>query len=54
MLEKKMILEAVQAAKGNVSKAAEQLNMKRPTLQYKMKKYGISKDNLVVSFDFTE
>lgn len=54
LLEKKMILEAVQAAKGNVSKAAEQLNMKRPTLQYKMKKYGISKDNLVVSFDFTE
>ena len=51
-LEKQMILSALEEAKGNVSQAAVILNMKRPTLQYKMKRYGISKANLNVFYKF--
>lgn len=51
LLEKKLILEALEQSKGNVSQAAASLSMKRPTLQYKMKRYGISKDNLTVTYD---
>ena len=51
-LEKKLILDALERSKGNVSQAALFLDMKRPTLQYKMKRYGITKDSLHVTYKF--
>ncbi|KAA3610620.1 MAG: sigma-54-dependent Fis family transcriptional regulator [Calditrichaeota bacterium] len=37
--EKKLIFKALLETKGNISKAAEKLNIKRTTLRYKMEKY---------------
>jgi len=39
--EKKLILEALQAAAGNQSKAAARLGMGERHLRYKLKKYGM-------------
>ena len=41
-VEAKIIRDAIVAANGNISKAAENLKIKRQTLQYKLKKYHIS------------
>jgi arginine utilization regulatory protein len=41
-LEKELIREALINKKGNITKAAEELSIKRQTLQHKMKKYKIS------------
>ncbi|MFV0518027.1 MAG: sigma-54 interaction domain-containing protein [Aminipila sp.] len=49
-IEKKMIIEALEICKGNVSKVADFLGMKRQTLQYKMNKYGIIKDNITIHY----
>lgn len=43
-VEKKSILQALTQSKGNVTDAAKLLGIKRQTLQYKMKKHGITKD----------
>ncbi|MBR0598836.1 sigma-54 interaction domain-containing protein [Sinanaerobacter chloroacetimidivorans] len=40
-IEKAIIIEAVENSGGFVSKAAKQLGLKRQTLQYKLRKYGI-------------
>ncbi|AZR74337.1 hypothetical protein BBF96_13620 [Anoxybacter fermentans] len=40
-LERKLIKKALQTADGNISKAARILQIKRQTLQYKIKKYGL-------------
>ena len=42
MIEKKMILKAIDKAHGNKNKAAELLDINRKTLYRKMKKLGIS------------
>lgn len=42
-LEKKLIKAALNDNNHNISKAAQQLNLKRQTLQHKMKKYKIEK-----------
>ncbi len=39
-VEKKIILEMLEEADGNVTKTAEKLGMKRQTLQHKLKKYS--------------
>lgn len=39
--EKEIIINALRACGGNISRSAEKLNIKRQTLQYKMKKYGL-------------
>ena len=39
--ERREILEALRATRGNVNRAAEQLQMARGTLRYRMQKYGI-------------
>ena len=44
MLEKKMILEALERAQGNRSEAARQLGIGRPQLYAKMEEHGIGKD----------
>lgn len=41
-VEAKIIRDAIVAANGNISKAAENLKIKRQTLQHKLKKYHIS------------
>ena len=41
-LEEKIILEMMRKNKGNISKTAEGLQIKRQTLQHKLKKYNIS------------
>ena len=41
-VEAKIIRDAIVAANGNISKAAENLKIKRQTLQNKLKKYHIS------------
>ena len=43
--EKEIILNALKEAKGNRSKAADNLGVNRTTLYNKMKKYGISKQD---------
>ena len=40
-VEARIIREAVMAADGNISRAAESLKIKRQTLQHKLKKYHI-------------
>lgn len=40
-LEIKMIREALDVTKGNITQAAKQLDIKRQSLQYKIKKYGL-------------
>ncbi len=40
-VEKSIIKEALAASDGNISKAAELLEIKRQTLQHKLKKYGL-------------
>lgn len=40
-LEKELIREAMIKKGGNITKAAAALNIKRQTLQHKLKKYGI-------------
>lgn len=50
LFERNLIIETLEACQGNVTKAAELLAMKRQTLQYKMKKLGILKDNLSVHY----
>ena len=42
-LERRMILEALERAKGNRSEAARQLGIGRPQLYAKMDEYGISR-----------
>jgi DNA-binding NtrC family response regulator len=39
--ERREILEALRATRGNVNRAAERLRMARGTLRYRMQKYGI-------------
>ena len=39
--ERRLILEALRATRGNVNRAAQQLHMARGTLRYRMQKYGI-------------
>jgi transcriptional regulator with GAF, ATPase, and Fis domain len=39
--ERRLILEALHATRGNVNRAAQQLRMARGTLRYRMQKYGI-------------
>ncbi len=41
MLEKDLILDALDSVRWNKTKAAEKLGLKRTTLQYKIKKYGL-------------
>lgn len=41
-LEKKLMQEAVDQARGNLSQAARQLGLTRPQLAYRMKKHGIN------------
>jgi two-component system response regulator AtoC len=43
-VEKEIILEALKAATGNVSKAARSLQIGREALRYRIKKYSISKE----------
>ncbi len=43
LTEKKIIEDAMAKCNGNISKCAAMLNIKRQTLQYKLKKYGIKK-----------
>ncbi len=43
LTEKKIIEDAMAKCNGNISKCAAMLNIKRQTLQYKLKKYGIIK-----------
>lgn len=50
LFERNLIIETLESCQGNVTKAAELLEMKRQTLQYKMKKLGILKDNLSVHY----
>lgn len=50
LFERNLIIETLETCQGNVTKAAELLAMKRQTLQYKMKKLGILKDNLSVHY----
>lgn len=45
--EKKLILEVLESTGGNVTRAAEKLKMKRQLLQYYMKKYNISREDVV-------
>ena len=39
--ERRLILEALRATRGNVNRAAQRLQMARGTLRYRMQKYGI-------------
>ncbi|HHY13559.1 MAG TPA: hypothetical protein GX526_02810 [Thermoanaerobacterales bacterium] len=39
--EKKIISDAIEKSKGNISKAARMLKIKRQTLQHKMKRMGL-------------
>jgi len=50
-IEKESIIKALEKTKGNVSEAAKLVGMKRQTLQYKMNKFGITKNNLTVHWD---
>jgi arginine utilization regulatory protein len=43
-IEISLINEALSNYNGNISKSAEKLGIKRQTLQHKMKKYGMLKD----------
>mgnify|MGYP000996414210 CR=1 FL=1 len=40
-MEREIIINALKSSGGNVTRSAEKLNIKRQTLQYKMKKYGL-------------
>jgi len=40
-VERKLIVEAMERAAGNQSKAARLLGVSRDTLRYRLKKYGI-------------
>ncbi|NLW22081.1 MAG: sigma 54-interacting transcriptional regulator [Tissierellia bacterium] len=42
MIEKDIIVKALENSKNNISKAAKKLGIKRQTLQHKLKKYGLS------------
>lgn len=41
-IEKEIIIKTLNSYNGNITKTAEKLKIKRQTLQYKIKKYGIS------------
>ncbi|MDI6601068.1 MAG: sigma 54-interacting transcriptional regulator [Thermoanaerobacteraceae bacterium] len=41
-MEKEIIIDTLKTCSGNITRSAEKLNIKRQTLQYKMKKYGLS------------
>ncbi len=41
-IEREIIFKVLKAYNGNITKAAKKLNIKRQTLQYKIKKYGIT------------
>ncbi len=43
--ERKLIDQALTAAGGNVSKAARMLNVSRQLIHYKMRKYGLVREN---------
>ncbi len=43
-LEKELILKVLETHGWNITKAAEKLNIKRQTLQYKIKKFGLSEN----------
>lgn len=47
MLEKKLIIESLELSRGNISIAARTLNIKRQTLQNKIKKLGIDKSEFL-------
>jgi two-component system NtrC family response regulator len=40
-IEKKLILQALEQAKGNKTKAAKLLKLSPPTLYYRLEKYGL-------------
>ncbi len=42
--ERKLIIQVLKTTRGNITKAADKLGMKRQSLQYRLKKYGIKKD----------
>ncbi|ADL08721.1 sigma-54 interaction domain-containing protein [Thermosediminibacter oceani] len=42
--EKDLILNALRSTGGNITRAAQKLGIKRQSLQYRMKKYGITKE----------
>lgn len=44
-VERKLILAALEAASGNVTRAAELLHITRDTLRYRLKKFAISPDS---------
>ena len=43
-LEEKMIIQALEKSRGNITKAAEMLNITRQRLYYKLDKYNLHKD----------
>jgi DNA-binding NtrC family response regulator len=49
MLEKSLIIEALQRTKGNQAKAAEMLGITRPTLRERLARYSINYDVQIVS-----
>lgn len=49
--EEELIMKAISESKGNISKAADLLGIKRQALQYRMKKHGISKDNYNIKWN---
>lgn len=50
-IEKNQIIQAIINSEGNISEAAKSLGIKRQTLQYKMKKHNISKNNFRYSYN---
>jgi arginine utilization regulatory protein len=51
-IEKEIILEAIQKANGQISKAAKHLGVKRQTLQYKIRKYDLQSYCNLTQSDF--
>ncbi|MGB9839614.1 sigma-54 interaction domain-containing protein [Thermovenabulum sp.] len=42
--ERKLIIDTLRECQGNITRAAEKLGLKRQSLQYRIKKYGIQKE----------